>query len=239
MQPALTELPFIWDNLHSRVEHCGILMWGHWVNALRLRLRSCIIAWLCSKMRCHLTMSGDYKAEMLLQMYELAGEPVFTAIQVAGHDEELTHWLTNLLRAVTMKLSQVSNYCQKAWPIWLDMQSRDMFIDLIDMLPQVHAGKIIPKIGVVMHDWKVLLLSSNNRDTVKYTTNTCYYTAWCPSLPSVSWSPVRRSQSPKGTMGSPQDSHAPPRGPWEVLRTPISHQGHHSPTVLPIPKSQG
>jgi len=24
------------------------------------------------------------------------------------------------------------------------------------MLPQVHAGKIIPKIGV-MHDWKVLL----------------------------------------------------------------------------------
>ena len=29
------------------------------------------------------------------------------------------------------------------------------------------------------------------------------------------------------------------RGPWEVLGIPMSHQGHHSPTVLPIPKSQG
>ena len=78
-----TELAFIWDNLHSRAEHCGFLTWGHWVNALRLRVRSCIIAWLCSKMRCHLTMSGDYKTEMLLQMYELAGESVFAAPKVA------------------------------------------------------------------------------------------------------------------------------------------------------------
>ena len=59
------------------------------------------------------------------------------------------------------------------------------------------------------------------------------------------------SQSPKGSKGSPWDSHVPARppqshcpshpkvqrGPWEVLGIPMSHQGHHSPTVLPIPRS--
>ena len=61
------------------------------------------------------------------------------------------------------------------------------------------------------------------------------------------------SQSPKGTVGCPQDSHVPaetsqshcpshpkvPRGLWDVLRTPMSQHRHHSPTVLPIPLSQG
>ena len=61
------------------------------------------------------------------------------------------------------------------------------------------------------------------------------------------------SQSPKGTLGCPQDSTVPPDtsqshcpsrpkvplGLWDVLRTPVSHERHHSPTVLPIPKSQG
>ena len=61
------------------------------------------------------------------------------------------------------------------------------------------------------------------------------------------------SQSPKGTIGCPQDStfppdtslsHCPshpkvPLGQWDVLGIPLSHQIHHSPTVLPVPKSQG
>ena len=61
------------------------------------------------------------------------------------------------------------------------------------------------------------------------------------------------SQSPEGTVGFPRDSRVPsetsqshcpshpkvPRGLWDVLGTPVSHQRHHSPTVLPIPKSQG
>ena len=59
------------------------------------------------------------------------------------------------------------------------------------------------------------------------------------------------SQSPLGTMGCPRDSHAlaetsqshcpshpnVPFGLWDVLGTPMSQQRHHSPTVLPIPKS--
>ena len=28
-----------------------------------------------------------------------------------------------------------------------------------------------------------------------------------------------------------------PRGLWDILGTPVSYQRHHSPTVLPIPKS--
>ena len=61
------------------------------------------------------------------------------------------------------------------------------------------------------------------------------------------------SHCPKGTAGCPQDSHVPaqtsqshcpshptvPRGLRDVLRTPLSHHRHHSPTVLPIPLSQG
>ena len=75
----------------------------------------------------------------------------------------------------------------------------------------------------------------------------------CPDLPSLFLSLVRTSHTPLGTMGCPQDSHVPdetsqshchshptvPRGLRDVLRTPMSQHRHHSPTVLPIPLSQG
>ena len=75
----------------------------------------------------------------------------------------------------------------------------------------------------------------------------------CPDLPSLFLSLVRTSRSPLGTAGCPQDSHVPeetsqsncpshptvPRGLRDVLRTPMSQHRHHSPTVLPIPLSQG
>jgi len=43
------------------------------------------------------------------------------------------------------------------------------------MLPQLHAGKIIPKIGVVMHDWKVLLFSSNIQTQINTVANTLLF----------------------------------------------------------------
>ena len=60
-------------------------------------------------------------------------------------------------------------------------------------------------------------------------------------------------QESNGNMGCPQDSTVPqdtsqshcsshpkvPLGLWDILGISLSHQIHHSPTVLPVPKSQG